>query len=690
MPRRLVRLALFLPALLLGACAGQLEESRFPTGSNVLATSSDFGITYAVDTDAGEVVIVPSEGDITRVAVGLEPTRIARAGERLFVSLRGERHVAVLDIEDGGVTLHSKIAVGAEPIGVVADEDGERVYVVASLAGEVHEIDAGTTEIVRSWTVRDEPRWLALHPSGRSLYVGSFLGGVISRIDLDEESAVQRRFLPEVTSVHLETFEPITLSARVTGDPAVSPNGKVLAIPGLYVDNVTPVSPPNLVSEDEGIDDDIPEDGGAGYGGGPLSRFNPTVVLFPLDPHGDFPVGDPVAIDLTASGPNFEVVRSYPSAVAFTPSGDSVLATMEGASAVVSIDVEEPGPSSGAMDALLGDVDGGEMMAEFAGPNLTFRRTRLWTAAPGPRGLVFTENERAQVYSFLGRELADIDVPRSNLQADSAVGSKDPVLVDPAPADREDEGVSEGMMDDELPINVDVSFPTVSRVLGEESLPADIAEGRRLFYAADDSHMAAAGSGVSCSTCHFDGRNDGLTWRFDSHTTLDDVVERQTPSLAGVVSMTAPVTWTDNVATVAEEVTITSEGRMGGSGIGVAGALKVASFIDWTREPDVPLAGSTSASVLRGRAIFEREDVGCSDCHSGAAYTDNESYDMYGIEGVRTRSLVGIAASAPYLHDGSAPTLEAVLISARDGEMGDTGSLNDQEMEDLANYLKSL
>ena len=154
--------------------------------------------------------------------------------------------------------------------------------------------------------------------------------------------------------------------------------------------------------------------------------------------------------------------------------------------------------------------------------------------------------------------------------------------------------------------------------------------------------------------------------------------------------MTAPVTWTDDVATVAEEVTITSEGRMGGSGIGVAGALKVASFIDWTREPDLPLAGSTSASVLRGRAIFEREDVGCSDCHNGAAYTDNESYDMYGIEGVRTRSLVGIAASAPYLHDGSAPTLEAVLISARDGEMGDTGSLNVQEMEDLANYLKSL
>ena len=63
---------------------------------------------------------------------------------------------------------------------------------------------------------------------------------------------------------------------------------------------------------------------------------------------------------------------------------------------------------------------------------------------------------------------------------------------------------------------------------------------------------------------------------------------------------------------------------------------------------------------------------------------------MYGITGVRTRSLVGVAASAPFLHDGSAPTIEAVLITARDGEMGDTSTLDSGEMEDLANYIKSL
>ncbi len=129
---------------------------------------------------------------------------------------------------------------------------------------------------------------------------------------------------------------------------------------------------------------------------------------------------------------------------------------------------------------------------------------------------------------------------------------------------------------------------------------------------------------------------------------------------------------------------------MGGSGLGQADGLKIASFVDWTREPDLPLTGSTSDSVLRGTDLFEAEDVGCADCHNGAAFTDNEAYDMYGIVGVRTRSLVGVAASAPFLHDGSAPTIEAVLLTSRDGSMGDTAGLDDGQMEDLANYIKSL
>lgn len=47
--------------------------------------------------------------------VGALPTRLARAGNRLFVSLRGQRQVAVLTDNDGAPKVEARIDVGAEP-----------------------------------------------------------------------------------------------------------------------------------------------------------------------------------------------------------------------------------------------------------------------------------------------------------------------------------------------------------------------------------------------------------------------------------------------------------------------------------------------------------------------------------------------------------------------------------------------
>ena len=673
MPQRFApRLLALLPLLALAACAGQLEDGRFPTGSSPLATASDFAMIYVVDTDGGTVAAIDAaNNEVARLDVGLEPTRIARAGDRLFVTLRAERNLAVLDIAEGNLELVSKIPVGAEPFGVVASEDGETVFVASSLAGQVHEIDVEALAITRSWTVRDEPRWLALHPSGKSLYAASARGGVFSRIDLRQEDSVERNFLPELTSVHLETFDEIVIAGRITGDMAVSPNGKALAIPGLYVDNITPVGTPVFVTDEDGEEDDelFEDEVDTGYGSTAISRFNPGLVVVALDTTGDFRVTDPTVLSLSGTGTDFETLRSYPAAVSFSPDGDSMIASLEGAGAVLSIPVDGGTVSSSVPFGGPVEVDGMSSDEGFfgAGPAMDSRSTRTWLTPEGPRGVAFLGDEDAVTYSFLDRKVARIT--HTSVPANS------------------DHRLSEATL--MLEESVGALEASDALEFAPNTLPADVEEGRRLFFATNDSQMAASGAGVSCATCHFDGRNDGLTWVFaDADEGADHF--RQTPSLAGVVSMTAPVTWTDDVVSVFEEVMITSQGRMGGTGLAEADGLKVASFIDWTREPDLPLHGSTSASVLRGKEIFEREDVGCADCHNGAAFTDNEAYDMYGITGVRTRSLIGIAASAPYLHDGSAPTIDAVLVSARDGEMGDTSGLNSGEMKDLADYVKSL
>lgn len=54
-----------------------------------------------------------------------------------------------------------------------------------------------------------------------------------------------------------------------------------------------------------------------------------------------------------------------------------------------------------------------------------------------------------------------------------------------------------------------------------------------------------------------------------------------------------------------------------------------------------------------------------------------------------TPSLRGLRLTAPYLHDGSAPTLEA-LLEMTDGLMGQTSHLTHEERADLIFYLKTL
>jgi mono/diheme cytochrome c family protein len=150
------------------------------------------------------------------------------------------------------------------------------------------------------------------------------------------------------------------------------------------------------------------------------------------------------------------------------------------------------------------------------------------------------------------------------------------------------------------------------------------------------------------------------------------------------------VRWEGDRETVAIDAMSTSSNLMGGSGLSASDADAIEKFIDTNPEVDVPRKASSDEAATRGRAIFERADVGCAGCHNGPRYTDNRVYSLFGLPRAKTRSLVGVAASAPYLHDGSAATLKDVVIRGRDGSMGNTSMLSDSEIDDLVKYLETL
>jgi len=491
-----------------------------------------------------------------------------------------------------------------------------------------------------------------------------------------------------------ESGEIVPTITRVTGDPTISDDGATLAVPVLYVDTETSVGPADPETNGGGGGGELPPDGGGGgYASGNvegLTRFNPAVVTFPLNEGGDVKAEGAVAmlvsgqVDLDGlfteptfeeieafdregdmiepsfdtgvgrggdgSGGGFTRVRGYLSGLTFSADGHVLLASVEGGRAIVAIAAEpvtagEPGRGDFDEDMFFGDGAFEATQRVFIGTD------------DGPQGIARLADGRIATFSFMGRTV-------------SAAKYED--------IERSIEALALGK-----------TFSTITwtaarvAALPPSILAPDVQEGRRLFFSSNDSAMAAAGAGVSCATCHFDGRNDGITWTFDHGV-------RQTPSLAGKVSATAPITWTNSVSTVEEEVRITSQGRMGGHGLTALQALDVGAFIDFTRRVDVRESSFDDAALARGKAIFERADTACASCHAGERLTDNNSYDMVGERGVNTPGLLGVKATAPYFHDGRAHTLADVVELADEVGMGHTSQLSAAEKADLVLYMKSL
>ncbi len=187
---------------------------------------------------------------------------------------------------------------------------------------------------------------------------------------------------------------------------------------------------------------------------------------------------------------------------------------------------------------------------------------------------------------------------------------------------------------------------------------------------------------MACATCHPDNRADGLSWRIEKK-------ELQTPILAGRVVGTHPYKWDGNDQDLKTSLAMTMK-RLGGFGLEPKQAEALQAYVEML--PNVRPPSRDVAMVGRGKKLFEATDVGCRQCHDGAMYTDNAKHKFTGsLSESDTPSLLGLAASAPYFHDGSAPTLEAVLRDRGSVHgMTDTSKLTDAQVADLTAFLETL
>ena len=205
-------------------------------------------------------------------------------------------------------------------------------------------------------------------------------------------------------------------------------------------------------------------------------------------------------------------------------------------------------------------------------------------------------------------------------------------------------------------------------------------QGMVLFASA--SPEVSQRGGLACASCHPDVRADGLSWRIDKH-------ELQTPLLAGRVAGTHPYKWDGGDATLRDSLTSTMK-RLGGMGLDAKQTDMLAAYLESV--PAVRTPTRDVASVERGKKLFDAPELGCRSCHDGKNYTDQERHKLTGtLAESDTPSLIGLAASAPYFHDGSAATLEALLRDrgAVHG-MAETSKLDDRQVSDLTAFLETL
>jgi hypothetical protein len=220
-----------------------------------------------------------------------------------------------------------------------------------------------------------------------------------------------------------------------------------------------------------------------------------------------------------------------------------------------------------------------------------------------------------------------------------------------------------------------------SLVIGSQgvSLPGTSVQdtGNMLF------HLATSSS-LSCASCHPEGQEDGHVWNFAGFG------PRRTQSLRGGLLGTEPFHWDGAEPDFNALTHDVMQGRMGGPELSDAQNDALAGYIDlFPAMPATP--GGDAAKIARGQTLFNDANVGCTTCHSGSRFSNDETVDVGSQDGMlQVPGLVGLWARAPYLHDGCAKTLTDRFTSCDTGKHGNLQGLSSDDLGALSVYLETL
>ncbi len=208
-------------------------------------------------------------------------------------------------------------------------------------------------------------------------------------------------------------------------------------------------------------------------------------------------------------------------------------------------------------------------------------------------------------------------------------------------------------------------------------------QGERLFN--DASYCFQ--SWQSCNGCHpGDARTDGLNWDL-----LNDGIGNSKNCKSLLFSHPTPPSMISGIRPDAETAVRAGFKHIQFAEISEEKASLIDAYLKSLRPLPSPylVEGKLSEKAERGKRVFEQKK--CGYCHSGPFFTDLKQYRIGEVEfeqGWDTPTLREVWRTAPYLHDGSAATIESLLKDKLHGLDGQ--KIKEKELQDLIEYVKSL
>ena len=191
-----------------------------------------------------------------------------------------------------------------------------------------------------------------------------------------------------------------------------------------------------------------------------------------------------------------------------------------------------------------------------------------------------------------------------------------------------------------------------------------------------------AGVAIACASCHPEGGDDGHVWLLNEE-------QRRTPSLRGTIAGTAPYHWPGDEANLPTLVNDVYTVRMAGSSLNDDEMSALTGWVQTIPPPPAP-TWVDAASAAAGQVIFQSSAAGCSTCHSGSKFTNNQTLDVGTGGAFQVPPLIGVGWRTPLLHDGCAQTIADRFGACSTSQHGSIASLTATDLLNLEAYLETL